>query len=126
MILNPENFMQKVKKVPISGCWIWMGAGNEKKYGTIHLTKWHSIQAHRASYMMFKGPINKGLYVCHKCDVPACVNPDHLFLGTSGDNAKDMVAKNRHAKHCKHKKRPELEVSEEVYEKVMKLINAKK
>ena len=117
MILNPENFMQKIEKVPFSGCWIWMGSGNKKGYGTIFLDKWSNVLAHRASYMMFKGPLNKGMFVCHKCDVPSCVNPDHLFLGTSGDNVRDMVSKNRHAKQHKHKKRPELMVAKKFTKK---------
>jgi hypothetical protein len=126
MIVNPENFMQKVEKIPFSGCWIWVGSQNKGGYGVIHFDKWSNLSAHRASYMMFKGPIHKGMYVCHKCDVPSCVNPDHLFLGTASDNNKDKVLKNRNAKHTKHNKRPQIEVDEEIYKKLLQLINDKK
>jgi hypothetical protein len=54
--------------------------------------------AHRASYRAFKGEIPRGLNVLHRCDVPLCVNPNHLFLGTSADNTEDMIAKGRGAK----------------------------
>lgn len=79
---------------PNSGCWLWLGFLNEDGYGYIrHHAK--QMGAHRYSYMRFNGPIPEGMYVCHTCDVPSCVNPDHLFLGTQTDNMRDMERKGR-------------------------------
>ena len=76
-----------------NGCWIYKGA-TSGPYGKIRWNvKWHS--AHRISYEQFVGPIQKDKWVCHKCDTPKCVNPDHLFLGSPSDNHKDAIAKKR-------------------------------
>lgn len=81
-----------------NNCWIWQGGtrGSDisKQYGR-HFANGKSINAHRFSYSIHIGEIPEGIYVCHKCDVPLCVNPNHLFLGTHNDNMKDMVQKNR-------------------------------
>lgn len=80
---------------PNSGCWLWTKAVSGRKgYGQIGGGA-TQLYAHRLSYLAFKGPIPVGLYVCHKCDVQTCVNPDHLFLGTPKDNARDRDAKGR-------------------------------
>lgn len=95
-----ERFEGKYMPVPEAGCWIWMACLDGAGYGRIGVgskrdgTK-RALQASRASWMIHRGPIPKGLHVCHTCDVPACVNPDHLFLGTNKDNADDMVRKGR-------------------------------
>jgi hypothetical protein len=57
---------------------------------------WVKVYAHRLAWEKANGPIPAGMYVCHTCDVPACVNVEHLFLGTQSDNMKDMAAKGRH------------------------------
>lgn len=89
--------MAKVEFEPNSGCWLWSGGINERGYGIIGLgTREMGVaKAHRVSWEQHNGPLPDGANVLHKCDTPACVNPDHLFLGTLADNARDMVRKGR-------------------------------
>lgn len=84
---------ERIERVPFSGCWVWMGS---LVYGYGQASRGDkSIRAHRLSYETYKGPVPKGMCVCHTCDNPCCVNPDHLFLGTHKDNAEDKVKKGR-------------------------------
>lgn len=81
-------------------CWIYTASRTKDGYGKFsffdkEIGKQRTSRAHRLSYELKNGPIKQGLFVCHKCDNPPCVNPDHLFLGTVQDNADDMVSKGR-------------------------------
>lgn len=76
------------------GCWLWEASGRGKGYGSIYYNN-KVEQAHRVSYIVHCGPIPDGMRVLHKCDTPACVNPDHLFLGTQNDNVQDAKVKGR-------------------------------
>lgn len=76
-------------------CWIWCGSKTRDGYGVLGIGRGHQVRAHRASFAAYKGPIPSGAQVCHSCDVPLCINPDHLFLGTAKDNAVDMRRKGR-------------------------------
>lgn len=89
-----ERFLDKVFPEPNSGCWLWTGGVTSCGYGTIKID-YVTKTTHRTSYRLFKGEINDGLLVLHKCDTPCCVNPDHLFLGTAKENSDDMIRKNR-------------------------------
>jgi hypothetical protein len=95
-----ERFFAKVQIT--EGCWLWRGAQKGRHYvtrtgyGHFALNGRKQVAAHRWSWIHFHGPIPAGLFVCHTCDNPVCVNPAHLFLGTVKDNALDMVAKGRH------------------------------
>lgn len=82
---------------PMSGCWLWVGGCVPKGYGTLR-RRGKTYRASRFSWELHKGTIPAGLHVLHKCDVPACVNPDHLFLGTNLDNVRDMDRKGRRPK----------------------------
>lgn len=90
-----KRFWDKVKKT--ESCWIWTGAKNAQGYGSAwDIKSKTSIRAHRLSWTMFHGrSIPKGKLVCHTCDTPSCVKPDHLFLGTQLENMKDMYLKKR-------------------------------
>jgi hypothetical protein len=84
---------------PNSGCWLWTGGFDDrghpfKPYGRIWV-RGSSIVAHRASWLTYRGKIPDGMLVCHKCDTPLCINPDHLFLGTHKENTDDMISKGR-------------------------------
>ncbi len=96
----PERLERRIERVPESGCWIWMGTTNPAGYGTLFIGltadgSRHCVRAHRLSYQLHKGEIPSGLFVCHRCDVRPCINPDHLFCGTTQDNTDDRVAKGR-------------------------------
>lgn len=84
--------------VKLGRCWSWLGCRIPKGYGYLGVNG-KSIYAHRFSYQIHHPKISIGtLHVLHKCDNPNCVNPNHLYLGTNGDNRKDSVAKKRHAR----------------------------
>ena len=90
-----ERFWAKVDKGDGTGCWRWTG-GTCKGYGTMwDASIGHASRANRISWLIHNGPIPDGAYVLHKCDTPACVRPDHLWLGTQRQNIADCQSKGR-------------------------------
>jgi len=88
-----DQFMAKVHFEPNSGCWLWEGSEGDP-YGRM-MVSGLSAKAHQLSYCLHKGPLVSGLDICHKCDTPGCVNPNHLFLGTRRENGIDAARKGR-------------------------------
>lgn len=81
---------------PNSGCRLWTASANERGYGLVKA--WGRTRlAHRVAWVMERGPIPKGLQICHRCDTPSCVNVQHFFLGTQAENLADMIRKGRSA-----------------------------
>ena len=92
---NLARFLSKVDTHAPSGCWRWTARTNRHGYGLFVIGHSKAHLAHRVSYEHWKGPFPKEKKVLHSCDNPACVNPEHLSVGTQGDNVRDMVQKGR-------------------------------
>ena len=98
-----KKFWSHVEKR--DGCWLWAGCKMSNGYGDFRVMrdgKYRHVSPHRLSYELHHGPIPTGLNVCHSCDTPSCVNPNHLFAGTQAQNRRDCVAKNRQARGERH------------------------
>lgn len=89
-----DRFMAKVSPEPNTGCHLWTGFVNRDGYGRLRRGE-RMVYAHRFAFEEFVGPIPEGAYVLHRCDTPACVNPEHLFVGTQADNVRDRDRKGR-------------------------------
>ena len=109
-----DRLFSKVISEPNSGCWLWTGFVGDRGYGLIMIgsakTGWIADGAHRVSFVLHGGYIPLGMFALHKCDTPICVNPDHIFVGTVLDNARDRAKKGRNVHGDDHwtRKNPEL------------------
>jgi len=103
-VMTPKDiahFWSRVERRGPDECWLWMGSKNSRGYGQVYLSG-KRYGAHRIAFSLARGPVASKLFVCHTCDTPGCVRPDHLFLGTQADNIGDAVQKGRMATGDRH------------------------
>lgn len=96
-----DSFHSRYVKDAVSGCWNWLGYTTSDGHGTAH-HEGKGWMAHRLSWYLHRGPFDLSLKICHRCDNPKCVNPNHLFIGTHQDNQYDKISKGRQAKGSGH------------------------
>lgn len=106
-----DYFEQRVHIGYENTCWSFSTKGDKDGYpqviGSKHCKEHSLTRAHQVSYFIYHGEISEGMLVCHHCDNPSCVNPDHLFLGTHQDNVDDMMNKGRYVHPSKKLKNNE-------------------
>ena len=100
-----KRFWAKVNKKGDNECWEWLAGKNSGGYGAFELNK-KTVTASRISWSLLNGEISSDIFVCHSCDNPSCVNPNHLFTSDNQGNVDDMIRKKRHRNqvktHCKN------------------------
>jgi len=89
-----DRLLRKVEYDPNGGCWLSLYSPDRHGYGRFKLGQ-RCVSVHRVAYQTLVGPVPEGMHVLHLCDVRACINPNHLFLGTHKDNMADRTAKGR-------------------------------
>lgn len=112
LVLPPDTSMRFWRKVSLSSpaerypgigkCWIWEGLLSPQGYGRFYVGR-RSLPAHRVAYQISERTLSRNEFACHKCDNPACVRPDHIFIGTQKDNVDDMMKKGRQVSGLKVK-----------------------
>ena len=92
-----QRLISKIEINNETGCWEWTATTHGSGYGLFYIGN-KTFRAHRISWQLENGTIPDGMFVCHSCDNPSCINPEHLFLGSPKDNSQDMVDKGRQYK----------------------------
>lgn len=108
-------------EVTSSGCWEFARGRTGGGYGAFYVGNGRCKGAHVVAYEVWKGPVSKGMFVCHTCDNPPCCNPNHLFLGTAQDNKDDEVCKERHIRGSRNNTS---KLSENNVEYIKQLLNS--
>jgi len=101
---SPQLMIESKSEIDDKGCWVWK-ASTQRGYGCVGASYWgryyKCFRSHQLAYRVYKGEYDKSLYICHTCNNPSCVNPEHLYAATQKQNMDDMVAAGRQNRYSK-------------------------